>query len=120
MLAPSTLGWSAASYRVVAKVHADLPRRSLLAIDGQLFCEGSIAMKRTNLKRWLALALFCSLPITALAGSERSKPRGHHQRPANTLRVPEGGSSLEYLLGAGLVCVGAVLVRSRTTNLKQS
>jgi len=89
-------------------------------MDALLFREGSIAMKRTNLKRWLAVALFCLVPITALAGSERSKPRDHHQRPANTLRVPEGGSSLEYMLGVGLACVGAILVRSRTANLKQS
>jgi hypothetical protein len=75
-------------------------------------------MKSMNQKRWLALAFLCLAPISAFAGQEKPKPRNHHERPANerTVQVPEGGSALVYLLGAGVTCMGAMLIRSRSDN----
>jgi hypothetical protein len=78
-------------------------------------------MKTMNRKWWLALALFCLAPIAAFAGPGQERwDHHHHQKGRNFYAVPEGGSSLVYVLGAGVTCLGAMLVRSRSATPKES
>ena len=77
-------------------------------------------MKNMNRKWWLALALLSLAPISAFAGQEEWKLKDHHQRAKDHFRIPEGGSSLVYVLGAGVTCLGAMLVRSRRAKAKRS
>ncbi len=66
-------------------------------------------MKNVNRKLLvLALALGCTAPA-ALA-----RPRKHRHS------VPEGGSSIVYLLGAGIACAGAMTIRRRTARPTQA
>jgi len=72
-------------------------------------------------KKWLlALVALCLLPATLTA---KPKYREDRCRPAWERRcraVPEGGSGLVYLLGAGITCAGAVLIRSRLEKAEDS
>jgi hypothetical protein len=78
-------------------------------------------MNNMNRRWWFALALLCLAPITTFAGQERSKVRDYHKQAENyRSTVPEGGSSLVYVLGAGVTCLGAMLVRSRSAKPKES
>jgi len=79
-------------------------------------------MNNMNRKWWLALALLCLAPITTFAGQERSKGRDNHKQAENyrSTTVPEGGSSLVYVLGVGVTCLGAMLIRSRSAKPKES
>ena len=79
-------------------------------------------MKSMNRKWWLALALLCLTPITTFAVRDAEKPKNykHNQRQEKPVAVPEGGSSLVYVLGAGVVCLSAMLVRSRVAKPKES
>jgi hypothetical protein len=84
-------------------------------------------MQNMNGKWWVALVVFLGLAPAIFAVQDhnnyrRGDPIRHkHSQP---LPVPEGGSSLVYLLGAGVTCLGAMLVRSRvalpSVNDKQS
>ena len=66
-------------------------------------------MKNVHRKWWLAVvAVFCLAP--AASAIERNKPRQ---------QLPEGGSVMIYLLGAGITCLGAMVVRSRSARPKQ-
>ena len=42
----------------------------------------------------------------------------HKPKPRNW-NVPEGGSALVYVVGAGITCLGAMVVRSREARPKQ-
>jgi hypothetical protein len=65
-------------------------------------------MKNVHRKWWLAVvAVLCLVP----AASAKHKHR--------TTSVPEGGSAAVYLLGAGITCLGAMVVRSRSARPKQ-
>lgn len=81
-------------------------------------------MKNTNRKWWLALVAFLSLASATFAGQVedqgRKKCDPKHPKDCRQEQVPEGGSSLAYLLGAGVTCLGAMLVRSRVAKLKAS
>ncbi len=68
--------------------------------------------------KWLlAVVAVCCLAPAAFA---------HHDRGCDPYsrkdcrQVPEGGSTAIYLLGAGLTCFGAMLVRSRVAKRTQS
>jgi hypothetical protein len=66
-------------------------------------------MKNVNRKLLvLVLALGCMAPA-ALA---------RVRRPRHS--VPEGGSSIVYLLGAGIACAGAMTIRHRTARPNQA
>jgi len=70
-----------------------------------------------NRKWWLtSIALLLLLPA---ASATMSPLRYHHQRRQNW-NVPEGGSALVYVVGAGITCLGAMVVRSRSARPKQS
>jgi hypothetical protein len=60
-----------------------------------------------NRKWWLALVAVLCLTPAAFA----------KRKPLAT--VPEGGSAAVYLLGAGITCLGAMVVRSRLPRPKQ-
>lgn len=62
------------------------------------------------------VVLLCLAPASFAAG-----PNGGRCRPGrNCQQVPEGGSAAIYLLGAGITCLGAMLIRSRETKPKQT
>jgi hypothetical protein len=65
-------------------------------------------MKSVHRKWWLAVAaVLCLVPVAS----------AKHKRRAS---VPEGGSAAVYLLGAGITCLGAMVVRSRIAKPKES
>jgi hypothetical protein len=67
-------------------------------------------MKNINRKWWLTvLAVLLLIPVAS------AKPK---DKPKKS--VPEGGSALVYVLGAGITCLGAMAVRSRSARPKQS
>jgi hypothetical protein len=79
-------------------------------------------MKTINRICWLtSLALLLLLP----AASASMSPEKSHQRHRQSLSaeptaaVPEGGSALVYVVGAGITCLGAMFVRSRSARPKQ-
>jgi hypothetical protein len=78
-----------------------------------------MAMKSMSRKWWLALALLCLASTTACPVDDAEKPKNNHQQSKNST-VPEGGSSLVYVLGAGVTCLGAMLVRYRSVKPKES
>lgn len=79
-------------------------------------------MRSLNRKWWLAVvALLCLAPATL--GAKPRKPIDPGCQPAQARRcrqVPEGGSALIYLLGVGITCAGAMLIRSRVATPSQS
>jgi hypothetical protein len=69
-----------------------------------------------NRKWWLTtIALLLLLPA-AFAKPDKSHQR---HRQAMHVTVPEGGSALVYVVGAGMTCLGAMAVRSRSAKPKQ-
>jgi hypothetical protein len=83
-------------------------------------------MRSFNSKWYLAvIALICLAPATLAAkpkdkDKDRDKDRCDDRRDRKCQQVPEGGSAIVYLLGAGAVCAGAIVVRSRKGQLSQS
>jgi len=70
-------------------------------------------MIRARSKYWMAaLFLLCLTPMSFAN-------LGHGQRRRKE-RVPDGGSSIVYLLGAGMTCMGAIFIRSRMAKPTQS
>jgi hypothetical protein len=63
-------------------------------------------MRSINRKWWLTV-----MAVLLLIPAASAKPK---KRP-----VPEGGSALVYVLGAGMTCLGAMAVRSRSARPKQ-
>ncbi len=80
-------------------------------------------MQKVNCKWWLLLvALLCLAPASFATQDQGGLRRGN-PKPPRTFQpqmVPEGGSSLVYLLGAGVTCLGAMLVRSRLAKHNES
>jgi hypothetical protein len=73
-------------------------------------------VKSLNSKLWLAAVVLLCLAPSSFAGNP--KDRGcDDRRGRKCQQVPEGGSALIYVLGAGIACVGAVISRSRTAKL---
>lgn len=71
-----------------------------------------------NLTRHLILAsllLLCAAPSFAGVRDRRCDPR----RDRRCQQVPEGGSAAVYLLGAGMTCLGAMVIRSRSLKVSQ-
>ena len=76
-------------------------------------------MRSMNRKWWLSLAFLCLAATTACPTEDAAKLTNNRQQPRQNLTVPEGGSSLVYLLAAGVTCLGAMLVRSRSAKPKE-
>lgn len=72
-------------------------------------------MRIISRKWWLTSLAFLLLMPAASAGVLKPKPKD----PPRT-SVPEGGSALVYVLGAGITCLGAIVVRSRTARPETS
>jgi hypothetical protein len=71
---------------------------------------------RRSAKCWLVIiALILLTPIfSAAQQAERSRGCGKYDRNDRKCRqVPDGGSGAIYLLGIGVSCLGATLIRSR-------
>jgi hypothetical protein len=84
------------------------------------YWKGGYLVRIINRKWWLtSIALLLLLPA-AFAKPENSHQR-HRQSLADppALTVPEGGSALVYVVGAGITCLGAMVVRSRSARPKQ-
>jgi hypothetical protein len=76
-------------------------------------------MKSKNRKWWLAVvALLCLAPAAFPVQDHNNVRKGRENFQPVT--VPEGGSSLVYVLGAGVTCLGAMLLRSRVAKTKES
>ena len=74
-------------------------------------------MRIIKRKWWLtSIALLLLLP----AASATMLPLKSHPRHRHGWNVPEGGSALVYVVGAGITCLGAMVVRSRSARPKQS
>lgn len=76
-------------------------------------------MQNVNRKWWLGLvALLCLAPAAfPVQDHNNARRRVEKNQPVT---VPEGGSALVYLLGAGVTCLGAMLLRSRVAKPKES
>ena len=72
-------------------------------------------MRKINQKWWLTLIVL--LVLLPAASATAFKPRHKHTRHVD---VPEGGSALVYVVGAGMTCLGAMVVRSRSAKPGQS
>ena len=69
-------------------------------------------------QKWLlgASLLLCLTPLSFALDRNPSKSGGKCQPQDNCSQaVPEGGSAAMYLLAAGLTCLGAVFIRSRSS-----
>jgi hypothetical protein len=72
-------------------------------------------MSRRSTKWWLAMAALLLLTpvMSASRQSVKEKGCGALERDRKCRQVPEGGPVAAYLLGAGVTCFGALVVRSR-------
>jgi hypothetical protein len=78
-------------------------------------------MNNKNGKWWLAVVVLCCLsPVAFARHHDPQPPRPCHGRDCRWTAVPEGGSAAIYLLGAGLTCIGAMVLRSKLPKLTQS
>ena len=69
-------------------------------------------------KWWLGAALLlCLVPSSFAFQKIKDEPRKDTCKPGHKCRqnVPEGGSAAIYVLGAGLTCLGAMYIRSRSS-----
>ena len=80
-----------------------------------------------NLKSKYALAALALLLLVPASLSARPRDNdrdkkcdGRGLRERKCEQVPEGGSATIYLLGAGLTCLGAMVIRSRSQAVTQS
>ena len=65
--------------------------------------------------------LFVSVALLSLASAAFADKKCDPKHPKGCAQqMPEGGSSLVYLLGAGVTCLGAMIVRSRVAKPKVS
>jgi len=73
-------------------------------------------MKMRSSKWWLAVAALVLLTPVLSSANEPDKKKGCDKDaddPRRCLQVDEGGSAAAYLIGAGVTCLGAMLLRSR-------
>ena len=77
-------------------------------------------MKRFSRNFWFtAVLLACLAPSTFAVKPNRDRGcDGRHNKKCQ--QVPEGGSALIYVLGAGVACLGAVFSRNRVAKLNNA
>ena len=74
-----------------------------------------------NRKQWfIAAVAACCLVPSAFADRGRDHNCDPHRERCQQQSMPEGGSAAIYLLGAGLTCVGAMVLRSKVAKSTQS
>jgi hypothetical protein len=66
------------------------------------------------LSKWFLVAATCCLASSAFGVTDTLARRNIN------LQVPEGGSAAVYLVGAGLVCFGAMFLRSKMVRAPQA
>jgi hypothetical protein len=72
-------------------------------------------------KCWLgATLLLCLVPSSFALQRDGGHPDKCKPSDKCQQQVPEGGSAAIYLLGASLTCLGAMLLRSRSSKLNLS
>jgi hypothetical protein len=77
-------------------------------------------MKSASQKLILSvLLLLCLAPVSLAAKPHRDKGCDP-KRDRRCEQVPDGGSAAIYLLGAGITCLGAMVIRSRSLSTSQS
>jgi hypothetical protein len=72
---------------------------------------------KNSIRNWsLALVALCCLIPASFADRDRDHHHGcdNGRSHGDCQQVPEGGSTAIYLLGAGLTCVGAMFLRSKS------
>jgi hypothetical protein len=80
-------------------------------------------MNNRKKMKWLlaGVALICLAPAGAFANRDRGHDCDRWDREKKcSVQTPEGGSTAIYLLGAGLTCFGAMVLRSRVAKTSQS
>ena len=70
-------------------------------------------MSKSQGKWWLAMVVVCCLAPGAFARRDHGCDAHRRDKDRHCQQVPEGGSTAVYLLGAGLTCFGAMLLRSK-------
>jgi hypothetical protein len=76
---------------------------------------------KSNRKFVLAALFLMLLAPASFAGPRDKKDKCDPRRDRHCQQqVPEGGSALVYLLGAGITCLGAMVIRSRSLASTQS
>jgi hypothetical protein len=73
-------------------------------------------MSAVSLKWWLGAALLLCLVPSSFAVERYHNNHQKRTSGVNTWQMPEGGSAIPYLLGAGITCLGAMFIRSRAPN----
>ena len=74
-----------------------------------------------NRKWWLGLVALLCLTSTTFAVKDDGRRKCQPNRPHDcATQVPEGGNSLIYVLGAGVTCLGAMLIRFRVAKPAKS
>ncbi len=78
-------------------------------------------MKSVSRKCLLAVVAFlCIAPASFANKPYKDKEKDKCRPGVNCKQLPEGGSAAIYLLGAGITCLGAMLIRSRETKPKHT
>jgi len=77
-------------------------------------------MSNRKSKWWLGIIVVCCLVPAAFADRDKCSPHDRDQNKHCPQQVPEGGSAVVYLLGAGLTCFGAMYLRSKVSSPAES
>ncbi len=78
-------------------------------------------MKSTRKLKFLPVLFLACLVPASLAAKPNNQGHGcDSKQNRRCQQVPEGGSAAVYLLGAGITCLGAMVIRSRSLKSTQS
>lgn len=69
---------------------------------------------------WIALLLLVPAASASMSPLRSNQRRQNMSERRHTHTVPESGCALAYVVGAGLTCLGAMVVRSRSARPKQA
>jgi len=75
-------------------------------------------MRNVNPKWWLGLVALLSFAPAAFPVQDHNNLR--RRRDFQPVAVPEGGSTMVYVLGVGVTCLGAMFLRPRVAKPKES
>jgi hypothetical protein len=70
--------------------------------------------------RTLILAVLLLLMVPAAFAKKPKEDKCDQRRDRRCEQVPEGGSAAIYLVGAGITCLGAMVIRSRSLGTSQA